>query len=296
MLNLLRRFFGVPLVAPRGAAPPHGTFEVIGERCLGIVVDATHPHHLPLRVVVETVAGDLLKVVELAGSPNHSRYEFSFDLDGVTKGLNLLKEQTSIHAINGFGCRGRLSLDGASQLSLIRQHLGEPRILIFDIDFTAGGSATQFMHEGWSKPEKAFCWTNGKQARLVIPAVIDRTARYELTLTCRPLLIIPFIESQAVIVTLNGYAQAVKFDTKSLGFASFVYPAESLPDSEVANITFDLPDASQPLQSCVENIDTRLLALAFKNISLARLLPEGDSGLAVTGLSTAPNRPCGSAT
>ncbi len=272
MFNRVRSQLGLKLIPPAVLLPPSGSFELLGGRCIGSVFDWQHPSWLPLQIGFEKRFGDPIRVFESRRDTDHyHRFPFIIELDDISS-RDVLCDTTRLFAENAFGARSYLSLDGASQLNLIRQHLGKPRHLIFDIDFAAGGTALSYMRSGWSNPETGFCWTDGGQAKLSIPANISPDCRYELTLTCRPLIAPPFVERQDITVTVNGYSQSVSLDGKTLGFVTLLYPAGSLPNSSLVDITLDLPNAERPSRFRDESKDNRQLALAFRQITLAHLL------------------------
>ncbi len=277
MLGKLKELFGLKLVAPPDAIEPNGLFEILGSRCVGVVIDSYNPFRQPIRIVVENTAGKAKYELEVSRQSRGNRYEFSFDLDLSITGEDLLRERTVIWAINAFGHKGRLKMDGGSQLTLIRRYLSRPRELMFDIDFTQGGNAEPYKRGGWSNPEQAFCWTDGHQAKLLIPVNIAEQDSYELTLNCSPMLYPPILERQDVTVTLNGFAHHATFDTKASGFANFIFRAGSLLDNTMADITFDLPHAEEPAKLRSDTRDRRLLGLSFKQLTFARLIREAET-------------------
>ena len=270
VLNSVRGVLGLKLAAPLDAEPPAGKFELLGARCVGTVSDRWSPLSRPMTIEVESAQRHVVKTLSVPPT-RRGHYEFGFEIAPGMDPKAFLSEGLRLFATNAFGLRGRLALDGGSQLALIREHIGKPRDVVFDLDFTRGGNAQSYMVEGWSGPEATLTCSDGKRSVLQLPAPLRKTERYELTMTCFPFLFPPRIADQRMVLTLNGCVHNASRDARSLEFVSFACPAGSLEDAESALLEFAFPDCTRPKDLNI-NQDSRLLAYGFKRIVLARLL------------------------
>ena len=269
--------FGLTPVAPAYAVPPAGEYELRGQRCIGVINDECHPTSRPLLIQLETNQRALLKEIEVPYDRTYRRYEFALDLDGSATPRDLLRERVCLYATNAFGLRSKLALDGASQLSLIREHLGKPRVVLFDLDLTRGGNGIEFMREGWNGPELQVCCSEGSRSVIEVPVAASPADRHELTMECFPFLAPPSIDEQRMTVRVNGFPQEASHDGKMLDFFSFIIPANVMDTRDTTLIEFDFPNCYAPIDLNV-NKDVRRLAFGFKQVVLARLLPVGLEG------------------
>jgi hypothetical protein len=260
------------MVPPLDAEPPYGKYEFLGRRCVGTVFDRFNPPSHPITLALESVHGETLQTKELMRSNQYDRYEFALDLVDGIEPREFLVERVAFYARNAYGLRGKLAIDGGSQLTLIREHFGKPRTVIFDLDFTRGGNAAQYLGEGWSGPEAKLCCNDGPRAVLTVPAALSSADRYELTISCLPFLHPPQVADQRMILHTNGYMHQASLDARHLEFFSFIFPQGALADADTAVLDFEFPDCFRPADLNV-NKDHRLLAFGFKQMVLSRLLP-----------------------
>ena len=271
ILNRLRGALGLRLAAPLDAERPTGKYELLGRRCIGTVQDRWSPTSSPMVIEVESVHRQVLQTLSVRATNDHGRYDFAFELESGMEPRAFLSDQIGLYARNVYGLRGKLPLDGGSQLALIREHLGKPRTVLFDLDFTRGSNAQACMVEGWGAPEPKVCCSDGPRAVLRVPVPLRMADRYELTITCFPFLFPPRVADQRMILSMNEYVHTASLDARALEFFSFIFPDGSLNDSDAALLKFEFPDCTCPNDLHI-NEDTRLLAFGFKQMVLARLL------------------------
>jgi hypothetical protein len=234
-------------VAPAGADTPSGHFELIGRRCVGTVIDRSNPAFSDMVVELETAGGKALQSSYFRLDKSTNRYDFSFDLDHGIDLRGFLTEDLAIYAVNAFGARSKLRLDGSTQLSLIREFSGSPRDIVFDLDFTPQGNSQRHIKNGFSHPEQNFTWSDAPTGRIEVATTISNRERYELTISCSPFLSPPTITSQRMLLRLNGYAHADSLDGKHLAFLSFRFPSGSLDDRNTITLEFEFPDCFRPV-------------------------------------------------
>ena len=75
--------------------------------------------------------------------------------------------------------------------------------LLLDIDFTDKGNSNAYVRQGWSNPEATHRWTLGAESQIALPAHAVQEGAV-LVLCATPCLYPPALQSQAVMVALDG--------------------------------------------------------------------------------------------
>ena len=270
MLDEVLGIFGRPRQAPLGLELPTGKYEIIGSHCRVRVDARRYPKHSRMfaRLIFK---GRTAAFAELAWQKN-MEYAGSLDLEdagGVTP-RDILTETAFISVEDQWGRSARLPIDGASQLSLARQHLDRDRDVLQSIDFTAAGNSRRFVRSGFSGPEAGHCWTDGSEAELVFPSEVRPGERYELGIEGWPFLL-PAIGSQGLTVELNGRERALFADRNSPKFLSLAFAGDDIGPAEEVALRLQI---SHPGRSCDvgDSKDARMLGFAVKQIVFSRLL------------------------
>jgi hypothetical protein len=140
--------------------------------------------------------------------------------------------------------------------------------LLQRLTFGANGDARPFLGEGWSIQEDDFTWTDGPQSRIRVP-ITAGAGTLMLELAVNPMLLVPVLPRQRLIVTVNGIevAREAVAGECSLGFD---IPAEAHAAADALDIVLDLPDAAVPSALGNANPDTRQLGFAVGELMLFR--------------------------
>jgi hypothetical protein len=134
--------------------------------------------------------------------------------------------------------------------------------------FGRAGNAHKFQGEGWSNPEAKYTWTAGSRAHLRI-AGASTNYGYLLNFSASPY--VPAARPvQRFKVSANG-VNVAELELDKPAECSVWIPANVVPEvTDTLEITFDLPDAGRPMDFDGGR-DDRMLALAFKHLSLDRI-------------------------
>lgn len=175
-------------------------------------------------------------------------------------------------------CEGRDDESAASpRLGNQTTQAGAP-ITLVSFNLSAGGGGTQFMASGWSVPEDAFTWTEGKTSEIVVPAealpatfAADDTGRgWQLDLTAWAFL--PNIRSGLrVDVSVNGVpVDTLEFSLADGGDQPRLYSIDlgdtwSIGDSLMVRLEID--DPRSPAEMGVSP-DERQLGIAVSSVSI----------------------------
>ncbi len=274
MLNGIRSLLGLQIRAPANAASPTGRFSILGGRCSGAVVDRYNPGSRPLKITIENaVERSVLAQASANSASGAGHYEFAFDLPAGFDTGALLAGGTGVFAENAYALKGKLELERASEVALIKQQQDPARTVLFDLTFAQGGSAEPFLGSGWGRLETALCCTEGPLATLDVPGATSPDAQYELTIDCFAFFRPPHIESQRMTITLNGFPHVVNMgfrDEAPEAPVSLIYPRQSLSASDAVHIEFDLPNCFRPIDYQL-NEDTRQLSFGLRQITFSQL-------------------------
>jgi hypothetical protein len=140
--------------------------------------------------------------------------------------------------------------------------------LLHRLTFGAHGDARPFLGDGWSVQEDDYTWTDGPQSRLRLP-YIPGPGALMLEIAINPMLLVPVLPRQRLIVTINGIeiAREAVAGECSLGFD---LPPEAHATANALDIVLDLPDATVPSTLGDANPDTRQLGFAVRELMLFR--------------------------
>lgn len=134
-------------------------------------------------------------------------------------------------------------------------------------EFKLGGNGLINLAEGWSASEPWGTWSEGKGARVTLPA----TDNLRLIVIEADALVTPAHPEQRVRVSLNGVFVkeiAVMFNTGNRIEIPVTDKMRALlSTSESLRLQFEFPDAARPVDLGVAN-DTRTLALGLVSITL----------------------------
>ncbi len=131
--------------------------------------------------------------------------------------------------------------------------------------FSQEGNFSRYIQSGWSKAEASHLWTDGKVASMVFktePPDHDPTIDIEMS----PFVAPPRVPKQRLMLLVNGekVGQSEITVPGTLQFA--VHRGQWVQKNPVV-LEFMLPDAISP-SSIGYNNDTRVLALAFKSLTI----------------------------
>ena len=135
-----------------------------------------------------------------------------------------------------------------------------------ELQFGLTGNADSFMGAGWSACQATYCWTDGKQADLVLP--IDKvTTDLQLQIHFRPYVNEIEIPRQRIGVFVNG-TQLAEWLVSSYTEqdASVRIPVE-LAQREELQISFRFPDAASP-KALGFGADARILGMAVRTLNI----------------------------
>ena len=270
MFSELRASLTRPRKVPLALPLPTGKFSIVGHRCQIQVYAKDYPKRARLFVALE-LRGRVKAQVELArgqGVAFSGVLDFEH-LSDVTP-RDLLVEVATVWVEDEYGRRERVPIDGASQLSLVRQHLDHDRKVLFTIDLTAGGNLKSLQPSGFSNPEAGLTWTDGSVAELMFPCRIEAGQRYELSMHCWPFL--PgTLDAQRMVIDLNGRAKNFSADRYTPAFASLKYQEDDLTDADEVRLRFEIASPGRPCDHG-DSGDSRKLGFAFKDMTFSRLL------------------------
>ncbi len=266
---LSRLLFGLkPAKEPRRhVIPPRGTFDIVGERCVGFVGNDSGKREqfdVLLKRKGYVIASE---VVSSSGRDNRAR--FSIDFSGIATGGDFAREHVLVTAVDAFGAVGRLGLDSTTQIDLIQRYMGKPHEVLLDLTFASGGNARPKLGIGWSNPEPTFCWTEGERSEVTLDFP-PSPGTHELTLFCSPYLSEPIVTDQQCSVYLDD--ELVGFFTKNkktLFVERIKLPAPLLEQGGPKMLRLLHPDAKRP-KEISDSRDSRMLAFAYKKILLTR--------------------------
>ncbi len=246
-----------------------GSYDLDGNTISGTVLRV--PHVRNGVVTVQAWRGSVLATECFAGPDTGSRrIPFAMKLgDHFTIG-ELAREAVIITAKNARGDTGRLTMNGSTQLELIRDHLAVPSETVFDLSFGHGGNARPFLGSGWSGSEATATWTIGAESYIYFDHSAVK-ADYRLRLRYRAYLA-PFVRIQAMTIDLNDSTiAAFSENVTSLQFREFKVHWSHFGSGSRSVIRIHHPNAVIPRQH-TESADDRCIAFAFERMALVRLI------------------------
>jgi hypothetical protein len=138
---------------------------------------------------------------------------------------------------------------------------------VFRIDFLPGGTAHQFLQDGWSFQEPIGIWAVGAQSSLHLPPARTSGASH-LLIKLSPRVLSPKALRQRLELTLNGqviHSEVLQSDATRIACAI----PEGLLHTEVNNsLVISHPDAVAPRDVSSTNTDPRRLAVCVRYLEL----------------------------
>lgn len=152
-------------------------------------------------------------------------------------------------------------------------------LVALDAKFGEGDKGGQYAQEGWSNPERAFCWTVGRKAVLRLPRPAQM-ADYTLQLIVRPFVWENRLPFQRVVMTVNG-EKAGSSAVPEFAVLECSLPWSLIGPVDVITVELALPDAARPVD--VNGVaDDRELALCFERLLIFRTPTEAPLPLPVS--------------
>ena len=266
--KLLGRFFG-SRTDPGVVGALTGYFDVRSDRIAGNVDASMFDMKLGLEIEVRR-RGQVIASCVATRSPQGHSFVFSLPMANRFTTAELIDETVEVHARNGRGDAGILTLDGATQLELVRAHLGVPSVTVIDLDLTQGGNAIPYLGEGWSAAERDFTWTDGLQSTVTFDAP-SGTGNYALRVTAGPFLHLPEVTRQVMQVLINDvWVGRITLTDSFVQFSEIKMDAAVLQTAPRVTLQFRHENATRPCDVGA-NKDSRRLAFHVKRITLVRL-------------------------
>jgi hypothetical protein len=248
----------------------YGYFELRVDRIVGWVEDTYRSSAADMQVDVRC-GGHLIASVVASAQPGEARFFFSVTVDDRVKAADLIRETVIVVARDSDGNTGRLLLDGAAQLELIRDYLGVPTIVSFDLDFSPGGNARPYLGSGWSGSGVDVTFMQDDESFINFETPSE-SGTYALRITIGAIIQKPDVPEQALTAFVNGVEVAQLFQTESpVQFHEFMFSSEAFTAIPHSSLRFYHPDAKRPCD-LGWNGDIRRLAFSVKRISLVRLV------------------------
>jgi hypothetical protein len=274
-MNVLGAFSRLRALIKEGATDPvayygttyQGMYEALGSRIFGTVSDCSgNNRYQPAQVVVTREGEAIGSTDQFDLRANGWIFEIEFASPFTTG--DILQERLAVFAVDRRGSRSKLMLDGAVQLSYVKE-LTAPSELELLIDFSDRGNSAQYRLDGWSGQEAEHIWTDGDSSSLAL-AFKQPEARYRLEILAWPFVVPDKIPAQTLFVSLED-TQIGKFNVRGgQNLLECDIPAE-LTTAAQTTLRFRHPDAAKPSDYLPDTGD-RVMALAFRRITLRRYL------------------------
>jgi hypothetical protein len=247
-----------------------GYFELRVNRVVGWVKDAYGTDVANMQIEVR-YHGHAIACFEATAERQNGRFVFSMLVEGRFTGADLVTEEVTIYARDSEGNSGRVLLDGAAQLELIREYLGVPVAILLDLDFSSGGNATPYLGAGWFAADTDFTFTDSDDSFITFDAPRD-PGTYVLRITAGAIIWKPSMPTQELMVFLNEAQIAHLVATEAHSqFNECTFTHEAFAGSSAAKVRLHHPDAVRPFDLGI-NADIRRLSFSFKRLTLARLI------------------------
>jgi hypothetical protein len=271
MRKFLRKLLSIQ---SHGQARVPGTLEGIFSyqpgRIEGEIIDLHNIHASEITVTVARGDKEILShVCERVGKSE--RYRFIFPTNNSFNPAELISEKVSVTARSALGHSGKLRIDGASGLELIREYFGVPAETICHIDFTKYGNSGEYTKQGWLQPGPEHSHTCDYDSFVRLPT-ITKQGKYALRFVSGALLKPPFLPTQLVQMYLNG--DLIWTEEFKMGPSQF-FEIGLLADPYLGKpleLRVHHPDAARPCDLSETNTDTTLIALSVKRLTLIRFL------------------------
>jgi hypothetical protein len=246
-----------------------GCFELRVDRIVGWVTDSFE--RAISRIHIEVLYhGRIIAARPATWRPEHWRFEFNIPIEGRFTSADLVTEDVTIIARDDRGNTGRMLLDGATQLELIREHLGVPCVTVLDLDFSSDGNARPYLGDGWWA-EEGSTWTTDDESLLSFDASAE-PGIHALRLTAGAFIQKPELPRQTLKVFLNDTPiDDIVYTEPHAQFREIKFAAEALGAGPRATLRLHHPDAARPSE-IKGSPDIRRLAFNFKRVTIVRLL------------------------
>jgi hypothetical protein len=251
-----------------------GYFELRLDRIVGWATDGYDSAAAWMRIEVLR-RGRVIAACDAVREPHNKRFGFSLPVGGLFEGAELVTEDVYVTARDSRGATGRVLLDGAAQLELIRDHLGTPAVTVLDLDFAADGNARPYLGAGWSGAERDFTWTADLDSFVSFDAPRE-PGTHALRLTAGAIIHRPEVPRQDLDIFLNETQIAHFVYTE--GFVQFQesrFDHAAFGAAPRATLRLHHPEAVRPSE-LFGRPDQRRLAFNCKRLSIARLLASED--------------------
>lgn len=251
----------------------HGSYEPQESQMVGIVADSSGINKYPPAAVIVLRAG------EIAGSTDQfhregNTWRFKLTVDEPFTPNEVIKESLAVFAVDRRGGRSKLMIEGAVQLSCIREATAPPSETELVIDFSKAGNSAQYRKDGWHGQEPDHVWTDGKSSTIALPFG-HPGKRYWIEILAWPFVVEGRLPDQTLIASF-AEVEIGKF---------YVRPGANLLEFDLSPDLTSLgqgdlhlrhPDA---VRACdlVPGADSRMLALAFRRIKVKRYLQSEES-------------------
>jgi hypothetical protein len=247
-----------------------GYFELRPGRIVGWATDGFGSAAAGMRIEVLR-HGRVLAGCDAVRQPELKRFAFSLPVAGLFTGAELVTEDVTVVARDSRGASGRVLLDGAAQLELIRDHLGAPAVTVLDLDFSGDGNAKPYLGAGWYGAERDFTWTADVDSFVSFDTPRE-PGTYALRLTAGTLIQRPELTRQNLGIFLNEtqIARFVYTDWQ-VQFQESKFDHAAFGAAPRATLRLHHPEAVRPSE-LLGQPDPRRLAFKCKRLSIARLL------------------------
>jgi hypothetical protein len=245
-----------------------GTYELSGCQLSGFVTDQGQDKRFPPASVLITRSGiPYTSTNELTRSGNGWR--FILEVPAPFTAEDVVHDLVRVFAVDHRGGRSELLIEGAVQLSYVRELMAPPSETELIIDFALGGNSLEYVGSGWSNPEPTHTWNDGKQATISLKFGVPG-ARYRVEALAFPFVVANALSQQTVQFSIGDkliYTFNVDFGQKLL---ECDIPGDLTGNGHAA-LRLDFLDAVRPCDITGEK-ETRTVALAMRRLTLKRRL------------------------
>lgn len=244
-----------------------GVYEPTGRRIIGTVTDCSGvSRYTPTSIIVIRDDALIGSTDQFIPRSNGWTFELVFDAPFTTD--DILKDRLQVFALDRLGSRNKLKLDGAVQLSFVKE-ITSPTETELLIDFSDQGNSAQYRLSGWSGQEPEHIWTDGTTSTIAIS--FDKPGMpYKLEILAWPFVVPEKLPEQTLIVGIGDTQLTKLYVRGGLGLIECDIPSE-LTETGQNVLRFDVPDATRPRDVLPEGGD-RVIALAFRRVTLMRYL------------------------
>jgi hypothetical protein len=254
-----------------------GSFEPDGQRIAGNVVDVTQAS---VRIDDWLVNRPTLVIAELGGVSigSGSKFErqgngsrFEFDVNQLITPQDVLQDRLRVFALDHKHSRSELRIDGAVQLSYVKQAYGRPSESELLIDFSERGNSRTYLRDGWHGQEPDHVWTDGKHSTIALPFG-KPGSDYGLEILAWPFVEHERLAFQGVELSISQTPIGRFYLSSGQKLLECDIPADLTLEGE-AVLQLDHPNAAKP-SHFASSEDGRILALAYRRIRLKRYLED----------------------